>query len=223
MKNKELEKKLLKLFSQFTGKAKADYLIEEIEANAITVREMEKSGESEVSFKNGCFTRFSKKALGTNKFIGFFNKQDGEIIRMICDGIFLARLNDRLFLCLVELKKNINNNFERVVKQVEGSYLKTSMLLSLLCNIKDIELAVFIGGRLEKIIDEPDIDYLEKVDEFRERGDNLESKLKEFSHNRNVLMNFPFFLETIIHENYRKKNVAVYHMGNGDTFDMQTL
>ncbi len=61
------------------------------------------------------------------------------------------------------------------IKQIEGSYLKAAMLLSLLYKIEDMELAVFIGGRLERIIDDPDIDYLEKVEEFRENPHNLES------------------------------------------------
>ncbi|UCH93814.1 MAG: hypothetical protein JSV88_26590 [Candidatus Aminicenantes bacterium] len=221
MQNEKLESQLLKLFSQPTRKTKEDYLIEKVEGTHLTIYEKEKSGEYQVSFKNGCFIRFSEKMLGTNKIIALFNKRQGDVMRRICDGIFLARLNDKIILCLVELKNNINNNFERAIKQIEGSYLKTAMLLSLLCNIKEIELRVFIGDGLEKIVDDPDIDYLEKVEEFREKADNLESKLKEFSHKREVQINFPFFLGDSIHESYQKKDINVYHLQHGDTFDMQ--
>jgi hypothetical protein len=222
MRNEGLESNLLKLFSRSTGKPEEDYLIEKIGESLLTIQEMSEKGKCEVSFKNGHFTQLSEKMLGTNKFIGFFNRQEGDIIRKICDGIFLVLLKNRVILCLVELKRNINNNFERAVKQIEGSYLKAAMLLSLLCDIRDIELAVFIAGHLEKIIDDPDIDYLKREADFMER-DNLESKLKEFSHNREVRMNFPFFLEQNIHENYKKKNIRVYHLEHGDTFDMKSF
>ena len=222
--SEELEINLLKLFSQFTGTPGKDYLIEKIEDNQLTVKETEKGGELDVSFKNGPFIRFSEKMLGTNKFINFFNRQEGAIIRRICDGIFLVPLKGRIILCLVELKLNIKyNNFSNAVKQIEGSYLRTAMLLSLLYKIEDIRLAVFIGGKLERIPDDPDIDYLEKVEEFRENPFNLESKLKEFSHKRKVRMSFPFFLGETIQENYHKKNVSVYHLEAGDTFDMQAF
>lgn len=223
MKNNSHGKKLTNLFSQFTGKTEEDYLIEKTETDSITVRETEKGGELEVSFKGGDYTLFSEKMLGTNKLIALFNRQEGDIIRKICDGIFLVWVKGKLILCLVELKTNINNNFERAVKQIEGSYIKTAMLLSLLYNIQDIELAVFIGGRLDKIIEDPDIDYLEKVDIFRERGDNLESKLKEFSLNKRVRINFPFFLGEIIHQHFQKRNIDVYHLEHGDIFDMQRI
>jgi hypothetical protein len=221
MKNEELESKLIKIFSQYTNRKK-DYLVEKIQDNRLTIQETEERGRCEVSLKNGPFIRFSEKMLGTNKFINFFNQQEGNIIRKICDGIFLVPLKRRIVLCLVELKMNIKyNNFSDAVKQIEGSYLKTAMLLSLLCKIADIELAVFIGGRMERVIDDPDIDYLEKVEEFRENPQNLESKLKEFSHKRKVHMSFPFFLGETIHENYHKRNVSVYHLEDGDTFDMK--
>jgi hypothetical protein len=223
MKNEELESNLLKIFSQFT-KQKKDYLIEKVEGNRLTIRETDEKGKCEVSFKNGHFIRFSEEILGTNKFIGFFNRQGGDVIRRKCDGIFLVPLKDRIILCLVELKKNIKySNFSDAVKQIEESYLKTAMLLSLLCNIEDMELAVFIGGRIERIMDDPDIDYLEKVEEFRENPNNLEWKLKEFSRNRKVRMNFPFFLGEIIHDSYHKKDIRVYHLDNGDTFDMMSF
>ena len=223
MRSKELESNLIKIFSQFTTQ-KSDYLIEKIEDNSLTIRETDERGKCEVSFKKGPFIRFSEKMLGTNKLINLFNRQKGMIIRKICDGIFLVPLKDRIILCLVELKVNIKyDKFSDAVKQIEGSYLKAAMLLSLLCNIKDMELAVFIGGRLERIIDDPDIDYLEKVEEFRENPNNLESKLKEFSHNRKVRMNFPFFLGEVINNSYHKKNISVYHLEDGDTFDMQSV
>ena len=221
--NEKPEGNLLKLFSQLTGKTKRNYLIERIEGNRLTIRETEKSGELNVSFKNGSFIRFSEKMLGTNQFIAFFNKQEGDTLRRICDGIFLTCSNDRVLLCLVELKTNINNRFERAVKQIEGSYLKTAMLLGLLYKIKEIELVVFIGGELKEVIDDPDIDFAEKVEEFRGNPNNLESKLKEFSRNGNVRMDFPFFLDQTIHEDYRKENINVYHLEDGDTFDMQAL
>lgn len=223
MKNEELEINLIKIFSQYTGQKK-DYLVEKIEENQLTIRETERGGEVEVSFINGRFIRFSEKILGTNKFINFFNQQEGAIIRRICDGIFLVPLKGKIILCLVELKINIKySNFSDAVKQIEGSYLKTAILLSLLCKIEDMELAIFIGGRMERIVDDPDIDYLEKVEEFRENPQNLESKLKEFSHKRKVRMSFPFFLAETIHENYHKRNVNVYHLADGDTFDMHTF
>ncbi|UCH93580.1 MAG: hypothetical protein JSV88_25365 [Candidatus Aminicenantes bacterium] len=223
MKNEELESNLIKIFSQFTRRKK-DYLVEKIQDNRLTIQETEERGRCEVSFKNGPFIRLSEKMLGTNKFINFFNQQEGAIIRRICDGIFLVPLEGRIILCLVELKINIKyNNFSDAVKQIEGSYLKTAMLLSLLCKIEDMELAIFIGGRIERVIDDPDIDYLEKTEEFRENPQNLESKLKEFFHKRKFRMNFPFFLAETIHENYHKKNVSVYHLAYGDTFDMQAF
>jgi hypothetical protein len=224
MKNEELESNFLKLFSRATGKPKEDYLIEKIEDNQLSIKETEKGGEVEVSFKNDRFIQFSKKMLGTNKFNNFFNQQEGAILRRICDGIFLVPLKGRIILCLVELKINIKySNFSDAVKQIEGSYLKTAMLLSLLCKIEDMELAIFIGGRMERIIDDPDIDYLEKTEEFRENPHNLESKLKELYHNRKVRMNFPFYMGDPIHENYHKRNVSVYHLADGDTFDMNTF
>lgn len=223
MKNEELEINLLELFSQFT-KQKKDYLIEKIKDNRLTVRETDERGKCEVSFENGPFLRFSEKMLGTNKLINLFNKQKGMVIRKICDGIFLVPIEDRIILCLVELKINIKySNFSNAVKQIEGSYLKTAMLLSLLCNINGIKLAVFIGGGLERIIDDPNIDYLEKVEEFKENPNNLESKLKEFSHNRKVRMNFPFFLGETVHENYHKKDIIVYHLEDGETFDIHNF
>jgi len=221
--NEELERNLLKLFSPFSGKPKEDYLFEKIDGDQLTIKETEASGKMEVTFKNGCFTRFNEKMLGTNKFIGFFNKQDGAIIRRICDGIFLVNSNKQVVLCLVELKKNINNNFEWILKQIEGSYLKITMLLSLLCSVKDIGLAVFIAGKLEKIGDDPDIDYLEKTGEFRESSINPEAKLKEFSLHGEVRMNFPFFLEKTIHVNYQRKDIGVFHLKDGETFDMRNL
>jgi hypothetical protein len=222
-KNEELEINLIKIFSQFT-KQKKDYLVEKIEDNQLSIKETERGGEVEVTFKNGRFIRFSEKMLGTNKFINFFNQQEGAIIRRICDGIFLVPLKGRIILCLVELKINIKySNFSDAVKQIEGSYLKTAMLLSLLCKIEDMELAIFIGGRMERIIDDPDIDYLEKTEEFRETPQNLESKLKELSHNRKARMNFPFYMGDTIYENYHKRNVSVYHLADGDTFDMKTF
>jgi hypothetical protein len=36
-------------------------------------------------------------------------------------------------------------------------------------------------------------------------------------------MSFPFFLAETIHENYHKRNVNVYHLADGDTFDMQSF
>lgn len=219
MKSDELEANLLKLFSSFKSETGENQLIEEIKDNRLSIGETGKGGENEVYFTNGRFIRLSGKVLG-DKFTPFFNHP---VIRKICDGIFLVQVKDRIILCLVELKSNINNNFKKAIQQIEGSYIKTAILLSLLYNIKDIETAVFIGGRLEKIKDEPDIDYLEKVDEFRNRTDNAESKLKEFSLESKVRMDFPFFLEDSIHENFRKKNTTVYHLAHGGGFDMQTL
>jgi hypothetical protein len=94
MKNEELETNLIKIFSQFTRRKK-DYLVEKIEDNQLSIKETERGGEVEVSFKNGHFIRFSEKMLGTNKFINFFNQQEGAIIRRICDGIFLVPLKGK--------------------------------------------------------------------------------------------------------------------------------
>lgn len=219
MNNNELEDNLLKLFSSFKSETGENSLVEEIKDNCLSIRETGKGGENEVYFTSGRFIRLSGKVLG-DKFTPFFNHP---VIRKICDGIFLVQLKDRIILCLVELKSNINNNFTKAIQQIEGSYIKAALLLSLLYNIKDIEMAVFIGGRLEKIKDEPDIDYLEKVDEFSNITGNAESKLKEFSLESKVRMDFPFFLEESIHEKFRKKNTTVYHLGCGGVFDMQTL
>ena len=217
MKNNSPEKKLLTLFSQFTGKKEGDFLIEKIKTDSITVRETEKGGELEVHFKGGDYTRFSKEILEMDILNAVINPRVRDIIGKKCDGIFIARVNGKFILCLVELKKNINNSFEKVVKQIEGSYIKIAMLLNLLYDLQYIDLVVFIGGGLKKITDEPDIDYLEKIDVFRERGDNLESKLKEFSQNKRVRMNFPYFLGDIIHQHFQKRNIVVYHLEHGDT------
>ena len=93
MRNEYLESNLIKIFSQFTEQKK-DYLVEKIEDNRLTIKETDERGKCEVSFKNGPFIRFSEKMLGTNKFINFFNKQKGTIVRRICDGIFLVPLKE---------------------------------------------------------------------------------------------------------------------------------
>lgn len=215
METNELDCNLLNLFSR-------TILVKKIKNNCLTILEAEEDGKLEVSFTNGRFTRFSENKLGKMNISDFFNPEGKEIIGKICDGIFLVYLEDRIILCLVELKKNINNKFKRAVQQIEGSYIKIAMLLSLMCNIKDIELAVFIGGQLDEIVDDPDIDYLKKDADFTE-GENPESKLKDFSLHGKVFMNFPFFLEQTIHENYRKKNIPVIHLEAGAAFNMQTL
>jgi hypothetical protein len=51
-----------------------------------------------------------------------------------------VQVKDRIILCLVELKSNINNNFKKAIQRIDGSYIKTAMLLSLLYNIRDIEM-----------------------------------------------------------------------------------
>lgn len=220
--NEELEDNLLKIFSQSSGKRKEDYLIEKIRDSKLKICEKEEMGKGEVTFKNGCFFRLSEKMLGTNKFISFFNKQEGDVLRRTCDGIFLVLVKGRITLCLVELKKNINNEFRKAIRQIEGSYLRTAMLLSLLYDINDIALEVFIAGGLEETRDDPDLDYLDKTGKFR--GENTTgTKLKEFSRHKQVHINFPFFLGQNIHENYKKKNIRLYHLDFNETFDMKTL
>ena len=224
MKTDDLESKLLKLFSREpTGKTEGDWLIEETGSSNITIEETVESGKGEVTFKNGRFIRFSVKLLGTNKFISFFNRQEGDALRKTCDGIFLARIEDRTILCLVELKSTINNNFRKAIRQIEGSYLRTALLLSLITDIKDIEPVVFIAGGLEKKEIDPDREYLERTGKFRERENDPGRKLKEFSRKGQVKINFPFFLDDAIHQNYHKKNIKVTHLDFDADFDMQTL
>lgn len=228
--NDKLERNLLKLFSNFKTKiadkpGDQDYFIEPIGDDSITIKETDKSGEGQITFtfKNGHFIRFSKKMIGDNSDV-FFNQRKNFTLRRICDGIFLVQIESKVMLCFVELKKKIDNkNFMEAIKQIEGSYLKTAMFLSLLADIKELGIAVFIAGGLEKIKADADIDYSEKVLEFSEEANNPEAKLKEFSHKKKVDMNFPFFLdkEIDIHENYKKENIKVYHVGFDDTFDMQ--
>lgn len=117
------------------------------------------------------------------------------------------------------------SKFEEAVKQIEGSYLKTTMFLSLLTDIKDIEIVVFIAGGLEETKSDPDKSFDEKAYEYREDENNLVTMLKELCTNKQAHMNIPFFLDKdiAIHNNYKKKKIKVYHLGFGDTFDIQTL
>lgn len=220
-KNDELERNLLKLFSKSTGKKNEDYLIEKIQDNTLAVIEKQKSGEGEVTFNNGSFIKFSTTMLG-KKLNSFFKVEKNFSPGMICDGIFLTHLGDRIILGLVELKKKVNNDFRRAIRQIEGSYLKTTMLLSLLYDIKDVEPIVFIAGNIDS---DPDLDYLYKMEKFEEIEDKPGTLLKELSDNREAHMNVPFFLDKdiSIHENYKKKKIKVYHLDFDDTFDIRTL
>jgi hypothetical protein len=223
MQAEELEQKLLTLLSTpRTVKTKEIPFIEPIEYDIIHIHEKEEPGKLSVFFKNGAFIRFSGKLLSTNKFIQFFNSETATILRRTCDGIFLLFSGSRVILCLVELKKNINNNFEKAVQQIEGSYLKTAMLLSLITNVKNLELVVFFGGGIKK--DDSELDYLEKIQEISENPHSLEAKLKQLIANRNVRMDFPFSsLSGTIDQYYQKKDTVVYHLKDGETFDMGTI
>lgn len=77
-----------------------------------------------------------------------------------------------------------------------------------------------IGGRLER--EDPDRDYIEKVEEFREKAVNLETMLKQLSLHGRVDIHFPLLLEHCIHEDYRKRSIRVHHVNSGDTFDISS-
>jgi hypothetical protein len=222
MQNKDIEEftdRLLRIFSSPSGDEESeDSLIKEIADKDLCVREEETGDYINISLNGATYIRFSEKMLGTNKFITFFNRQEGAVMRKICDGIFLCRFKERLIVGLVELKKNINNHFQKAIEQIEGSYLKVFMLLSLLFRPGDIDLIVVIGGRLER--EDPDGDYIEKVEEFREKAVNLETMLKDLSLHGSVDVRFPLFLGHCIHEDYRKRSIRVYHVNSGDTFDI---
>lgn len=192
-----------------------------MEEDTLEVREKEKQGNCSVSFINGRYIRISENLLGDN--IRFFNRLDGDVLRKTCDGIFLVLSKNRAILCLVELKKTINNNFEKAIQQIEGSYLRTAMVLSLVENLNNFELAVFIGGTMKKPISKPDLDFIDRIEESRNNPDTLEAKLQEFIAESSVRMNFPFFLSDKIDLYYQKKNVAVYHLESGETFDIKKL
>ncbi|MCP5051753.1 MAG: hypothetical protein GY940_31595 [bacterium] len=193
--------------------------------NSLTIEETDKSGQGRVTFKNPSFISFSPVTIGTTAFNNFFKKDEarGNVFRKICDGIFLTRLNGEYILCLVELKNNLNAKFNKAIKQIEGSYLKTAMLLSLFYNLNDIRVVVFLAGHLKKKENDPDMDFLEKAGEFRDIENTPESKWKEFVAKRRTYMDFPFFLTPFIHRYYCKNKISVYHLEMGETFNITDL
>lgn len=224
MQNEDIEEftdRLLRIFSSPSGdKDRENSLIKEIADKDLCVRENREKETGDyinISLSGATYIRFSEKLLGNN-FTAFFNLQEGAVMRKTCDGIFLCRFKERLIVGLVELKKNINNHFPKAIKQIEGSYLKIFMLLSLLFRPGDIDPIVIIGGRLKR--KDPDRDYIEKVEEFREKAVNLETMLKQLSLHGRVDVRFPLFLGHCIHEDYRKRSIKVYHVNPGDTFDI---
>lgn len=226
MTNDASERKLLELFSQsdcIYNNKNDNYLIENVCENCLTLHETEDGGKNEVTFINGRFIQFSHDMLCKLNVSIFLNEKEKDILSKKCDGIFLINANNRMILCLAELKVKINRYFPKVIKQIEGSYIKAALLMSLLFNIQDVELAVFIVGKLEKITDDPDIDYLELIGEITENPQNIESKLKDLSRNRKVKMSFPFYLNDSIHEYYRKKDINVYHLESEEVFDINRI
>lgn len=217
-----LEQKILQLFSHSAGKPGENVFVDEIETNRLTIREDDKTGVCEVSFTNGRFTGFKTSVLGVtgNKVFDYFEKKNCKVFRRICDGIFLSRSGDDIFLCLVELKKNIGNRFQQAMEQIEGSYLKTAMALSLVCDVTTLNAAAFVVGELKT---DTETDYLEKASVFQEQPLNLESILNELARRHKAKVNLPYFTGDIIHKNYHKEKVTIYHLEDGDTFDVSQV
>lgn len=213
-------KKALTIFSTYRedNKEKKGF-VSESPGNKITIRETQDRGEQEVSFVNGTFIKLNEAMLDIN--LNYFNKKVRDTLGKRCDGIFLVPTDDKILLCLVELKQTINNKFNDAIKQIEGSYLKTAMLLGLSTDINELEPVIFIGGNLEK--KDTDYDYLEKVEEFRGKPDNLYTTFKELSQRGKTRINLPIFLSECIHGDYPRKRINVYHIASGGTFDLNNL
>jgi len=222
MKSEELENNLLKLFTDYRPGREEDWFFKVIPGKHLTFTEKKESGKFDIYFENGIFIEISTLELEKLNITLCFKKDEKDIVAKNCDGIFLTQLNGKIVLCMAELKLNINDKFVRFIKQIEGSYIKAAMLMSLLFDIKEIELVVFIGGNLRGEY-EPDNDYIEKTSEYSDKPNSPEAKLKELIRNRKMKMNFPFFLEEKVHGSYRKKNTTVYHLECGGTFDMRKL
>ncbi len=223
--NDKLERNLLKLFPGFTGNKNEVYFIKTIDNDIHKVEEKFKTGMGLVNFKNDAFIELSKNLLG-DRLGSFFKKGGDHSLGKICDGIFLTCQGSRIMLCFVELKKTIKNfdAFASALKQLEGSYFKTAMLLSLRYCVKDLDIVVFICGELPPLKRDPDTDYIDKVGQFKESNEEPETKYKMFSQKRKVEINFPFFMaRDTVHEQYHKDKIKLYHLKFGDTFDFESL
>ncbi len=95
------------------------------------------------------------------------------------------------------------------------------MLLSLIWDLKEIELSVFLGGGLS--FADNDESFLKKGEIYREKKKILAAKLSKFSHEKEVAMDFPFFLEDTIHPNYHKENIKVRYLEDGEIFNIENL
>ncbi len=220
----ELENKLSGLFTQRHTEGE-DGFVERVDGGRLTVSEKAKTGEFEVHFTYDRFLRIDADSLEFDKKLSSAFKHGlDESISGKCDGVFLLQLNRKIKLVLVELKKRIRRKkFTNGLKQIEGSYLKTLMLLSLLLGsetVKEIEPVAFICGDLSE---GREIPFNAKNTIFDGDYENADVRLMRLARDRKIWLDLPYKGYEFFHDGYVKKKIPLFHLEKYQTCDIKTL
>ena len=120
-----------------------DDFIRQISKDKIIIDLKEKNETCNITFEKGKFIEISDiffESLGNKLFPGKLSNHS--------DGIILNKLGDKYNLFLIEYKKIIWKNFNKMCNQLDSTYIKVSMILNLIFNIDEIKVTYILVGKI---------------------------------------------------------------------------